>query len=118
MFGLSIDKIIVLVVIAAFVIGPTRLPGYAAKLATFVTGMKRYADRTMAGIKEELGPEFDDVDWKRLDPRQYDPRRIVRDAIFNDTAPDGESGPAGPAAEAHQIDATEVSHAERPEHPL
>jgi sec-independent protein translocase protein TatB len=28
-----------------------------------------------------LGPEFDEVDWKKLDPRQYDPRRIVRDAL-------------------------------------
>ena len=31
-----------------------------------------------------MGPEFDDVDWKALDPRQYDPRRIVRDALMAD----------------------------------
>ena len=32
-------------------------------------------------VRSELGPEFDDVDWRKLDPRQYDPRRIVREAL-------------------------------------
>lgn len=108
MFGLSFDKIVVLVVIAAFVIGPTRLPGYAAKLAKLATGMKRYADQALSDVKEELGPEFQDVDWKRLDPRQYDPRRIVRDAIF----PDGESEEARRPA-----DSADVSHQAARENP-
>jgi sec-independent protein translocase protein TatB len=28
-----------------------------------------------------MGPEFSDVDWRAYDPRQYDPRRIVREAL-------------------------------------
>ena len=32
-------------------------------------------------MREEMGPDFDDVDWKKLDPRQYDPRRIIREAL-------------------------------------
>ena len=31
-------------------------------------------------VREEMGPDFD-VDWKKLDPRQYDPRRIIREAL-------------------------------------
>ncbi len=31
-----------------------------------------------------MGPEFDDLDWKKLDPRQYDPRRIIREALTDD----------------------------------
>ena len=38
-------------------------------------------------MREEMGPEFDEVDWKKLDPRQYDPRRIVMDALRDDPAP-------------------------------
>ena len=34
-----------------------------------------------------MGPEFDEVDWTKLDPRQYDPRRIVREALLDDPAP-------------------------------
>ena len=32
-------------------------------------------------MRDELGPDFDDMDWKKLDPRQYDPRRIIREAL-------------------------------------
>ena len=32
-------------------------------------------------MRDEMGPDFDDVDWKKLDPRQYDPRRIIREAL-------------------------------------
>ena len=31
-----------------------------------------------------MGPDFDDVDWRTLDPRQYDPRRIIREALLDD----------------------------------
>jgi len=32
-------------------------------------------------MREELGTDFDDMDWKKLDRRQYDPRRIIREAL-------------------------------------
>ena len=31
-----------------------------------------------------MGEDFDDVDWRTLDPRQYDPRRIIREALLDD----------------------------------
>jgi sec-independent protein translocase protein TatB len=42
-------------------------------------------------MKDEMGPEFDDVDWKKLDPRQYDPRRIIREALIDDEPVKGQS---------------------------
>jgi sec-independent protein translocase protein TatB len=39
------------------------------------------ADGAKERLREEMGPDFDDVDWKKLDPRQYDPRRIIRQAL-------------------------------------
>ncbi len=35
-------------------------------------------------MKDELGEGFEDLDWKKLDPRQYDPRRIIREALLED----------------------------------
>ncbi len=84
MGGLSFEKIIIVLVIAMFVIGPTRLPMYAKKFSDFVRSLKRAADGAKERLKDEMGPEFDDVDWKQLDPRQYDPRRIIRDALVED----------------------------------
>ena len=38
-------------------------------------------------LKEELGDEYEEVDWRKLDPRQYDPRRIIREALVEDVEP-------------------------------
>jgi len=38
-------------------------------------------------MKDELGEGFEDLDWKKLDPRQYDPRRIIREALLEDDKP-------------------------------
>lgn len=82
--GLTFDKILVILVIAMFVLGPERLPVYAKKLGELVRNIKRMADGAKDRLKEEMGPEFDEVDWQQLDPRQYDPRRIIRDALVED----------------------------------
>ena len=82
--GLTIDKILVILVIAMFVVGPQRLPIYAQKLGELVRNLKRMADGAKDRLRDEMGPEFDDVDWRQLDPRQYDPRRIIRDALLED----------------------------------
>jgi sec-independent protein translocase protein TatB len=33
-------------------------------------------------VRDEMGVDLDDEEWRRLDPRQYDPRRIIRDALL------------------------------------
>jgi sec-independent protein translocase protein TatB len=88
-FGLTFDKLLIIAVIAVFLIGPDRLPGYAAQLARLVRSLRSMADGAKDRMREEMGPEFDEVDWKKLDPRQYDPRRIIREALIDEA-------PAGP----------------------
>ena len=86
-FGLSFEKLLVIGVIAVFLLGPDRLPGYAAKLAQFVRTLRTMADTAKNRMRDEMGPEFDEVEWQKLDPRQYDPRRIVREALMEEPAP-------------------------------
>ena len=81
MFGINGGEFIVLLVVALVVLGPERLPHYAEQLAGLVKSARRFAKGAQAQMREELGPEFDDIDWQKLDPRQYDPRRIVREAL-------------------------------------
>lgn len=90
MFGLTFEKLLLIGVIAVFVLGPERLPGYAAKLAQLVRTVRTMANGAKDRMRDEMGPDFDDVDWKKLDPRQYDPRRIIREALIDDE-------PASPA---------------------
>lgn len=81
MFGFSGEKLLIIGLIAIFVIGPDKLPQYAAKLAQFVKAAKRMAEGAKTQLESEIGEE---VDWAKLDPRQYDPRRIIRDALSED----------------------------------
>ena len=85
MFDINGWEILLLGVLAILVLGPERLPEYAAKFGRFVRQARGMADRAKQQLKDEMGPEFSDVDWRAYDPRQYDPRKIVRDAL---SAPD------------------------------
>lgn len=80
---MSFEKLLVIAVIAAFLIGPTRLPAYAAKLGRLVRSLRGLTDDVQRQVREEVG-ESVDLDWRRFDPRQYDPRRIIRDALLAD----------------------------------
>ncbi|MDQ1290100.1 MAG: sec-independent protein translocase protein TatB [Actinomycetota bacterium] len=81
MLGINGSEFIVLLVVAAVVLGPERLPHYAQQLARLIRELRRMATGAQEKVREELGPDFDEVDWRALDPRRYDPRRIVRDAL-------------------------------------
>jgi sec-independent protein translocase protein TatB len=83
-FGLSPEKLLIIAVIAVFLIGPERLPTYAGKLGQFIRSLRDFANGAKDRMRDEMGPEFDEVDWKKLDPRQYDPRRIIREALLED----------------------------------
>jgi len=81
MFGLTFEKLLIIGVIAVFLLGPERLPHYAAQLGRLVRSLRDMANGAKDRMREEMGPDFDDVDWQKLDPRQYDPRRIIREAL-------------------------------------
>jgi len=83
-FGLSFEKLFIIAIIAVILLGPERLPYYASQLAKLVRGMRDLANGAKERMREEMGPDFDEVDWKKLDPRQYDPRRIIREALIDD----------------------------------
>jgi sec-independent protein translocase protein TatB len=104
-FGLTVDKLLIIAVIAVFLIGPERLPGYAAQLARLARSLRSLADGAKERMREEMGPEFDEVDWKKLDPRQYDPRRIIREALIDE--PELPAGPPLPATQPYRETAYE-----------
>ena len=97
-FGLTFDKILIILVIAIFLVGPERLPGYAAQLARLTRSLRDMANGAKDRMREEMGPDFDEVDWAKLDPRKYDPRRITRAALLEaDPAAPVPAGPPAPA---------------------
>lgn len=85
--GISFEKILLIGLIAVLLVGPERLPRYAESVAKLARRAGEFLRDTKSRVREEMGPEIDDVDWRKLDPRQYDPRRIIRDALFEDDGP-------------------------------
>ncbi|WP_167138944.1 sec-independent translocase [Diaminobutyricimonas sp. TR449] len=109
MFGLTFEKLLIIGILAVFLLGPERLPYYAGKLGELIRQLRRMANGAKDRMREEMGPEFDDVDWKKLDPRQYDPRRIIREALVDDD----DLAPAPVAAVAVTPTVRESAYAQR-----
>ena len=90
-----------------FVIGPERLPKYVEQLVQLVKRLRVFVQETKARVDAELGDDIKDVDWAALDPRKFDPRRIVREALLDDVMPaiTGANLRAAPPAETTAVPA-------------
>ncbi|MEQ6900854.1 twin-arginine translocase TatA/TatE family subunit [Nocardioides sp. YIM 152588] len=105
MFGLTFEKLFLVAVIAGVVIGPTRLPVYAHRLGQLLRDFRSFLDASRARAESELGSSFSRADWDVLDPRRYDPRRIVRDALDDGPATEDRPATADPEREALLLEA-------------
>ena len=86
MFGLTFEKLFLVAIIAGFVLGPQRLPGYAHRLGRVVRTLRHFVDSTRSTAEAEMGVPLRRSEWESLDLRQYDPRRIVADALRENVA--------------------------------
>lgn len=90
--GINSSEFVVLCILAAVLIGPEKLPQYARKLATLIRELRRLADGAQEQLRQELGDEFNELNLAKFNPRHYDPRSIIRDALLeesDDRASDG-----------------------------
>lgn len=96
-FGINGGELLVLLLLVVIVVGPQRLPEFAEQLAGWVRSLRAFARDTRDRVSDELEESGAEVDWESLDPRRYDPRRIVREALLDDEPrPGGRSRPVGP----------------------
>ncbi len=101
---------VVVFVLVMVIIGPKRMPEYAAKLARGIRQFRMMADGARAQLKEQMGPEFDEINWRQYDPRLYDPRKIVRDALRE---PIQEAwGPVGQELDSVRASTRQLAHGE------
>ena len=109
MFDLSIEKIVVLALVALFVLGPERLPAAAQWLGKTVRQVKDYATGAHEHLRSELGPEFEQFRGPLEDlrsVRDLDPRRALRRHLFDDPPSDGSWSGAPTPATPHPATAT------------
>ncbi|MBN9211813.1 MAG: hypothetical protein BGO45_13015 [Microbacterium sp. 71-36] len=79
MFGMSLEKLVLVLLIAAVLIGPTRLPDYARRLSGVIRSARGQMDAATARLAQETGLPREH--WNPEEWRRYDPREIVRSAL-------------------------------------
>ncbi|MGC5166447.1 Sec-independent protein translocase TatB [Luteimicrobium sp. DT211] len=94
MLDINGGELLVIAVLAAVLIGPERLPEYVKQVTAFARTARTWVVQARDRVTDELGPEGAGVDWAQLDPRRYDPRSIVREALLEDLLPGGVRRPA------------------------
>ncbi|HEV7193465.1 MAG TPA: sec-independent translocase [Jatrophihabitantaceae bacterium] len=108
MFNIGPLELVVLAVVGLIVLGPDRLPGLARDAARMVRTLRDMATGARTQLRDELGPEFADVDLRNLNPRtaisrailgddagavsRFDARASMQDMLFGDPEPDAASG--------------------------
>lgn len=85
MMNFSGAEFVIILFLALVLIGPERMPYYAQQLAKFVRNFQSMLTGAKSTLKEELGDDY--AELAKFDPRQYDPRKIVRDALIEDVVP-------------------------------
>lgn len=83
MFNLGIAEVGLLVLVGLFLVGPGRLPGYAADLAKMLRQARALAQDTRAELRTQLGADVaDDL----LHPRRFVTRQL-QDVLADEPAP-------------------------------
>ncbi|MDN5899350.1 MAG: twin-arginine translocase TatA/TatE family subunit [Brachybacterium sp.] len=76
--GLGGWEIVVLLVVFLVIVGPQRLPDVTRQLVQWVRQARRWVEDSRSTVEDEMGIAIEDL--RKYDPRQYDPRRIIREA--------------------------------------
>jgi len=85
MFNIGPMELGVLALVGLIVLGPDKLPGLARDAANMLRTLRDLATGARSQLKNELGPEFADVDLSVLnDLRSLNPRTAITRAILGD----------------------------------
>lgn len=74
-------EILVLAVIAVIIFGPDKLPELARKTARVFNYIRGIANDAKGQLREQLGPEYDDIRLSDLNPRNLGTRLLGEDTV-------------------------------------
>jgi sec-independent protein translocase protein TatB len=127
-------EFVLLLVVAIILFGPERLPDLARKAARLLHYLRTVAGNAQQQLSKELGPDFENVDLRDLNPRAFVQKHLLDDVepiiadvkaevsdagktIKNSSAeltPKINSKDAGTTAQSNGMDGGGVAGASRP----
>jgi sec-independent protein translocase protein TatB len=78
MFGINFWEFLLLLIVALAVFGPDKMPDVARQAGRFLRTARTMLNNARAELNQELGSEFSDLNLRDLDPR-----RAVKDYVFD-----------------------------------
>ena len=113
MFGIGLPEIALIAFIGVCVFGPDKLPELARQAAQVIRSVKGFADGARDELRDQLGPEFSDLELTDLDPRAI-VRRHVAAALEDDedrdlAEHDDRERPEGPDSETTDADVADAA---------
>ena len=79
MFDVGAPELLVLIVIAVILFGPEKLPEFARKAARLIKYLRTMAGNAQSQLSKELGPGFEDVDVRDLNPKAFIQKHLLDD---------------------------------------
>lgn len=93
MFDIGTGELLALAVLALLVLGPEKLPRYAADAARFLRQVRTMANDARSEVRRELGPGLDGLNLRDLNPRSL-VRKHVLEGLDDDDSPADRPRPA------------------------
>lgn len=105
MLDIGAGELVALAIVAMIVLGPEKLPRYAAEAARVLRRVRDMANEARSEVRRELGPEFDDLKLGDLNPRSMVRKHLLEpvdlDSLDDDqprAKPADRRGPGSPPA--------------------
>src|SRR3954447_26702498 len=86
MFGVGLPELAVIAFVAVLVFGPDKLPEFARQAGRMARQVRKFANDARDELREELGPEYADLELRDLDPRAI-VRKHIAEAMNDDDEP-------------------------------
>ncbi|MBO0844105.1 MAG: Sec-independent protein translocase subunit TatB [Nocardioides sp.] len=77
MFGVGLPELAVIAFVAILVFGPDKLPEFARQAGRMARSLRTFANQARDELRDELGPEYADLDLRDLDPRTIVKKHIM-----------------------------------------
>jgi sec-independent protein translocase protein TatB len=110
MFDIGAPEFLLLIVAAVILFGPEKLPEFARKAARVVSYVRNIAGNAQEQLGKELGPGFEDLDVRDLNPRTFIQKHLLDEVepIVADVKTElTDAGSLGKAAKQDVADAIE-----------